>query len=244
MKFVRLYGREKKKKYMSINKILKSRIWPAAWQVFVRFYAMLILPLLAWGVDDLPGFFSNPVRMTFAIIVMLQALIGAWLVYIMPPQPKNEPPIDLAHWQIDMYHFIFILAAYGDRRTILAWAENPSVRWAGLGIYLVGVVLSVWATLTWVNHLRRETGGVQADPVFLFDGPYKLIRHPGLLSIIIYCLGFALAFRSWVGLALLIPLTAGFIHRIKNIERDLAEQYKQVWPLRRHTSKRLFPFLY
>jgi protein-S-isoprenylcysteine O-methyltransferase Ste14 len=229
---------------MSLNKILKSRIWPAAWQVFVRLYAMLILPLLAWGVDDLPGFFSNQARMAFAIIVMLQALIGAWMVYITPPQPKHEHPIDLTHWQIDMYHVIFILAAYGDRRNILAWVENPPVRWAGLCIYLAGVALSVWTNLTWINHLRRETGRIQADPALLFDGPYKYIRYPGLLCLIIYCLGFALAFRSWVGLALLIPLTAGFIHRIKNMERDFAEQYEQIWSLRRHTSKRLFPFLY
>jgi hypothetical protein len=91
---------------MALNKILKSRIWPAAWQVFVRIYAMLLLPLLGWGVDDLPGFFSYQVRMAFAIIVLLQALIGAWLVYIMPPQPKWDPPFDLTHWQIDMYHVI------------------------------------------------------------------------------------------------------------------------------------------
>jgi protein-S-isoprenylcysteine O-methyltransferase Ste14 len=205
---------------------------------------MLILPLLGWGVDDLPGFIFNPVRMAFVIIVVLQALIGAWLVYSMPPQPKQEPPIDLTHWQIDMYHVIFILAAYGDRRAVLAWVENPPVRWAGLGIYLAGVALSVWAALTWFNHLRRETGHTQADPALLFDGPYRFIRHPGLLCIIIYCLGFSLAFRSWVGLVLLIPLTIGFIHRIKNMERDFAERYKPIWPLRRHTSKRLFPFLY
>jgi protein-S-isoprenylcysteine O-methyltransferase Ste14 len=229
---------------MALKKILKSRVWPAAWQVFVRFYALLFLPLLGWGVGDLRGFFFNPVRMTFAVIVMLQALIGAWLVYVTPPQPEHEHPIDLAHWQMDMYHFVFILAAYGDRRDVLVWAENPSVRWAGLGIYLAGAVLSVWAALTWVDHLRRETGCVQVAPALLFDGPFKFIRHPGLLCIIIYCLGFALAFRSWVGLALLIPLTAGFIHRIKNMERDLAEQYKQVWSQRCHTSKRLFPFLY
>ncbi len=229
---------------MSLNNIPKNRIWAAVWQVFVRFYALLLLPLLAWGVSDLPGFFSNQVRMTFGIIVMLQALIGAWLVIIMPQQSRYEHPIDLTHWQIDMYHFIFILAAYGDRRNILVWAENPNVRWVGLGIYLTGAALSVWADLTWVNHLRREAGHTQIDPALLFNGPYKFIRHPGLLCIIIYCLGFSLAFRSWFGLALLIPLTAGFIHRIKNMERNFAEQYRQLWPLRHRTSKRLFPFLY
>ncbi len=229
---------------MSLNTILKSRLWPAAWQIFVRIYALLLLPLLGWGVNDLSGFLSNPVRRTFAVIVLLQALIGAWLVYSMPPQPEQEPPIDLTHWQIDMYHVIFIVAAYGDRRNVLTWAENPSVRWTGLGIYLLGAALSIWAMLTWVNHLRKGTGSVQADPVLLFDGPYKLIRHPGLLCLILYCLGFALTFRSWAGLALLIPLTAGFIHRIQNMERDLAQQYKQIWPLRIRMTKRLFPFLY
>ncbi len=229
---------------MLLNKILKSRVWPAARRFFVVFYVFLILPLLGWGLGDLPGFFSNQIRMTFAIIVMLQAFIGAWLAYIMPPQPKHEHPVDLSHWQIDMYHVIFILAAFGDRRNILTWAENPPVQWAGLGIYLAGAVLSVWANLTWGNHLRREAERAQVDPALLIDGPYKFIRHPGLLCILIYCLGFALAFRSWVGLVLLIPLTAGFIHRIKNMERDFAEQYGQAWHLRHQTSKRLFPFLY
>jgi protein-S-isoprenylcysteine O-methyltransferase Ste14 len=221
-----------------------TRIWTASWQIFVRFYALLLLPVLAWGVNDLPGFFSNQVRMTFGIIVMLQALVGAWFVIIMPPQPKHEHPVDLTHWQIDMYHFIFLLAAYGDRRNVLVWMENPSVRWAGLGIYLTGAALSIWADLTWINQLRMETVHTQTDSALLFNGPYKFIRHPGLLGIIIYCLGFSLAFRSWVGLVLLIPLTAGFIHRIKNRERNLAKQYKQVWSLRCQTSKRLFPFLY
>jgi protein-S-isoprenylcysteine O-methyltransferase Ste14 len=230
---------------MLFNTILKSRVWLAVWQVFVRIYAFLILPLLGWGINDLSGFLSNQVRMTFAIIVMLQALTGAWLVYIMPPQPKREhPPIDMTHWQIDMYHVIFILAAYGDKHNILVWMENRPVRWAGLGIYIIGVALSIWATFTWIDHLRKETGHVKADPVLLFDGPYKFIRHPGLLCLIIYCLGLALAFRSWAGLALLIPLTAGFIHRIKNMEKEYAEQYEKVWPLRIRSSKRLFPFLY
>jgi protein-S-isoprenylcysteine O-methyltransferase Ste14 len=143
-----------------------------------------------------------------------------------------------------MYHFVFLLAAYGDRRNIWVWAENPSLRWLGVGIYLVGAMLSVWANYTWVSHLRRNTERAYVDPALLFDGPYKYIRYPSLLYLIIYSLGFAVIFRSWTGLALLAPLTAGFIHRANNMERDFAEQYKKNWPLRRNTSKRIFPFLY
>jgi protein-S-isoprenylcysteine O-methyltransferase Ste14 len=205
---------------------------------------LLLLPLLAWGLDDLGGFLSNQTRIAFALAVVAHALTSAWLVYIAPPTPKQEKPIDLTHWQIDMYHFVFLLAAYGDRRNVWVWAENPSLRWLGLGIYLVGALLAVWTSYTWVNHLRRDTEHVYIDPALLFECPYKYIRHPILLYLIIYCMGFALAFRSWVGLALLIPLTAGFIHRINNMERDYAEQYTRLWSMRCHTSKRIFPFLY
>lgn len=224
--------------------MLISRIWSAIWQFFVRLYAFLLLPLLAWGVDDLASFFSNQIRTTFAILVILQALLGAWLAGSMPPRPNGEHPPDFTHWQIDMYHFIFILAAYGDRRNVLTWAENPAVQWTGLGIYLAGVLISYWATFTVISHLRHEETLVHVEPALLEDGPYKFIRHPGLLCLIIYSLGFALAFRSWTGLVLLIPLIAGFMHRIKNTEKDLAERYTQFWAVRRHTSNRLFPFLY
>lgn len=229
---------------MTLNKILKSRFWPATWQLFSVSFILIGLPLLAWGTDDLPGFFSNQARLSIATIVIIQALISAWLVYITPPQPKREHPVDMTHWQIDMFHFIFILAAFGDKRNILTWTENLPLRWVGLGVYLIGATLSVWANLTWVNHLHRQAERAYVHPALIFDGPYKFIRHPSLLCLIIYSLGFSLVFRSWAGLAFLIPLTGGFIHRIKNMERDFAEQYRQVWPLRRHTSKRIFPFLY
>jgi protein-S-isoprenylcysteine O-methyltransferase Ste14 len=229
---------------MSLATILKSRFWPAIWQLFRRSYTPLGLPLLAWGLDDLPGFFSNQVRIGFAVAAITQALIFAWMVYVAPPQPKHESPIDMTHWQIDMFEFIFILAAFGDRRNILTWTENLPLRWAGLGIYLIGVMLSIWANLTWVNHLRREAEHAYTEYFLLIDGPYKFIRHPGLLCLIICSLGAALAYRSWTGLALLIPLTGGFIHRINNLEKNFAEQYRQAWPLRHHTSKRIFPFLY
>ena len=38
---------------MTLDKILKSRIWPALWHLFARTFALLGLPLLAWGVDAL-----------------------------------------------------------------------------------------------------------------------------------------------------------------------------------------------
>lgn len=229
---------------MTLKDIFKSKIWPALWQLFSRSFILMGLPFLAWGLDDLAGFFSNPVRISYIVVVAIQALLHAWMTYTSPPEPPHEHRFDMARWHAYMFETIFVLSAFGDRRNILTWIETPSLRWLGLGIYLIGAALSVWANLTWVNHLRNAGERAFDDPVLLFEGPFKWIRYPSMLALIFYCLGFAIAYRSWIGLALMFPLLAGMINRINNFERIYAEQYQKIWPLRRHTSKRIIPFLY
>ena len=162
---------------MSLNKILKSRIWPALWQIFARAFILLGLPLLAWGVDDAAGFLSNPARRAYAVVAVAQVLILATIVYLTPPLPEREYPIDQAHWQMDLFEYGFILAIFGDRRNILAWPEIPALRWLGLGIYLLGAILAIWSNVTWMRNQRRGAGNALEHPVLLSDGPYRWIRY-------------------------------------------------------------------
>ncbi len=81
-------------------------------------------------------------------------------------------------------------------------------------------------------------------PVLLFEGPFKQIRYPFMVHLVFYCLGFSILFRSWIGVVLIIPLIGGIINRINNLEKIFEVQYKSIWPLRRHTSKRIIPYLY
>lgn len=207
-------------------------------------FIFLGLALLAWGVSYLKAYFLNPVRTSFAIIVMIQSLFTAWIVYASPPHAEAEHRLDLARWHAYMFETIFVLAAFGDRRGILAWDENMPLRWTGVAIYLLGLALSIWSNITWLHHLQREGGRAQEHPVLLFEGPFQWIRHPSLLSLAFYCLGFTFMFRSWVGLTLMLPLIWGIINRIHSMEKIFEMRYKRVWAMRRHTSKRLIPYLY
>jgi protein-S-isoprenylcysteine O-methyltransferase Ste14 len=229
---------------MSLDKILKSRLWPAAWQVFSRLFIMLGLALLGWGVDDLAGFLSNLVRAVFTVIVITQALLNGWMFLRIPPAPDREHQHDLEHWHYSLAELIFILSAFGDRRNVLTWSENLPLRWAGLGIYLLGSIYAIWANLTWVNHLRHKAEYACDNPVLLYEGPFRWTRYPSLLVLFFYGLGFALTFRSWVGLAFIIPLIYIIFRRISIWEKMNAVRYKKVWALRCHVSKRIIPFLY
>ena len=97
---------------------------------------MLGLPLIAWGLADLAGFFSNPVRVAIAMIVLVLALAQAWMVYVTPKQPNEanaEARSTRLKWHSTLFEIILILAAFGDRRDILTWNENQLLRWVGLG---------------------------------------------------------------------------------------------------------------
>src|SRR5215203_1987638 len=106
------------------EKILKSRLWPALNQFIATSFIFLGLAVLAWGTKDLRGFLSNPVRASFVIVVLVQALINAWMVYRTPPHPEHEHHFDLARSHSYMFETIFVLAAFGDRRYLLVWPEQ------------------------------------------------------------------------------------------------------------------------
>lgn len=229
---------------MSFDSTMKRQFWPAAGQLFARLFILLGLPLLAWGLADLAGFFANPARAAFAAAVVVQASIYAWLRYQMPPMPDREPHLDWARWHAVLFETIFILAAFGDRRGIMTWPDVQPLRWLGLGIYVLGACLAIWSGATWTRHQRRQGSGAVAEPVLLVDGPYRWIRFPYLLALALYSLGAAILFRSWVGLALMLPLIAAIVYRIHLLETLYADTYRKEWPIRSYRSRRLIPFVY
>ncbi|RPH61446.1 MAG: hypothetical protein EHM81_04235 [Chloroflexi bacterium] len=229
---------------MSLGKLFKNRIWQIAWQLFSRLFILIGLAWLAWGLDDFGGFLSNPVRLAYVTLIVAQTLFIGWLLLRIPPNPDHEQHRDLEHWHYSLVELIYILSAFGDRRNILAWVENPALRWAGLGIYLLGMIYAAWANITWVNHLRREGGSALDNAVLLTEGPYRWVRYPSLLMLAFYGLGFALAFRSWTGLAIFVPLLVTIARRASLWDKDYAARYKKAWDLRARESKRIIPFLY
>jgi len=227
-----------------LKNVLKNKLWPAVGQFLTTAFIFWGLAFLAWGPAYLAAYFSNPVRTSFAVIVAVQSLFQAWVVYKTPPHAQPEHRLDLARWHAYMFETIFVLAAFGDRRDILAWDENIPLRWVGMAIYLIGLALSIWSNITWLNHLHREGQRAKEISALIFEGPFQWIRYPSLLSLTFYCLGFTLMFRSWVGLVLMLPLIWGIINRINNVEKVFEVRYKKIWAIRRHTSKRIIPYLY
>jgi len=106
--------------------------------------------------------------------------------------------------------------------------SRDAARSSGAGVFLVGMSLFAW-TLT---HLRRGfLGEIQPVTDYLVTtGPYRYVRHPLYLSMLIALTGIAILFRSVSGLAsaFLLFLPAAACRAVLE-ERALADEFGADW---------------
>ena len=129
-----------------------------------------------------------------------------------------------------------------DRRDV--WTvDGDAVRWTGVVVLAIGVVLRLWPMFVLG---RRFSGLVAIQPghVLVTDGPYRHIRHPSYLGMILGLIGWALVFRSSVSLGagvLGFPLLAA---RIESEEALLAAHFGDAFAAYHQRTWRLLPGLY
>jgi protein-S-isoprenylcysteine O-methyltransferase Ste14 len=74
---------------------------------------------------------------------------------------------------------------------------------------------------------------------------YKFIRHPGYLGQLIIFIGISTSISNWLSiLVMLLPVTLGYLHRIKVEERFMLEQLGEEYLNYQDRTKRLIPMIY
>jgi protein-S-isoprenylcysteine O-methyltransferase Ste14 len=93
---------------------------------------------------------------------------------------------------------------------------------------------------------RRFSGLVAIQPghELVTDGPYRYVRHPSYLGMMLGLVGWALVFRSATGLAASALALLVLAVRIGDEEALLASQFGEPYEAYRRRSWRLVPGLY
>jgi protein-S-isoprenylcysteine O-methyltransferase Ste14 len=134
------------------------------------------------------------------------------------------------------------LPAYAERQ---GWwvLDGETVRWLGVFFYLAGGALRIWPIFVLG---RRFSGLVAIQPghELVTDGIYRVIRHPSYLGMIILMLGWALAFRSGLGVILAALIVPPLLARIRSEETLLRWQFADEYDAYRRRTSRLIPGIY
>ena len=203
--------------------------------------AYLGLAILGWG--GFTAFFANPART--ALVVALFVMSGVALFSAGNLSPGEHE--DRANrWVIAVFTLIALLAAYLPAytdRTGFWTFDGDAIRWIGVILFAAGGALRLWPVFVLG---RRFSGLVAIQPghTLVTSGVYGVIRHPSYLGLLISSLGWALAFRSGVGVLLAALLIPPLLARIRAEERLLRTHFGAEYDAYRARTSRLIPGLY
>jgi protein-S-isoprenylcysteine O-methyltransferase Ste14 len=209
--------------------------------ILVSILIWLGLAVAGWG--GFAGFFAHPARVALVLITLALAGLGmlsdAGLRIGVREDRGNR-------WIFIPLLIISLLAgwlpAWCDRTEFLT-LDRDAVRWLGVVLFAAGGALRLAPTFVLG---RRFSGLVAIQPghELVTTGLYGTIRHPSYLGLILMMLGWALGFRSLVGVLLALLAMIPLLARIRSEEALLAEHFGGEYAAYRARTYRLIPWLY
>lgn len=217
-----------------------SKTWLA---LFTFLSLALYLGLAIAGFGGAPKFFSHPPLTAIALITIA---LGAASLFSQGHVGGGAREDRSNRWVIAALGLLGLVLAYlpawTDSHDILT-LDGERVRWLGVFLYTLGGILR----LAPVFVLGRRFSGlvaIQPGHQLMTGGIYRIIRHPSYLGLLINAAGWALAFRSGVGLVIAALILLVVLARMSAEERLLSETFGADYEAYRARTWRLFPFIY
>ena len=199
------------------------------------------LAVLGWG--GFGPFFSNSARIALAVATVAMVVAALFSSGNLSTGEREDRS---NRWIIGAVGLIGLLSAwlpaYTDRKEF--WVlDGDAVRWLGVVLYAGGGALRLWPVFVLG---RRFSGLVAIQPghELVTGGIYSRIRNPSYLGLLVMSLGWALAFRSVVGVLLTVLLIPPLVARMGAEERLLRTQFGDQYDDYRSRTSRLIPGLY
>jgi len=201
----------------------------------------ITLTTLGWG--GWTPLVAHPARATFLAIVVVMTLVAL----VSPVNLSSGEREDVGNRRIFAPTVIGVLLLtwlmpWMDRRDL--WTlDGAAVRYGGVVVLVVGGVLRIWPMFVLG---RRFSGLVAIQPghELVTGGPYRYLRHPSYLGMLLGLIGWALVFRSSVGLIATVLGLPLLFDRIEAEEALLASQFGSAYAEYRQRTWRLVPGFY
>jgi protein-S-isoprenylcysteine O-methyltransferase Ste14 len=206
------------------------------------------LPLLGWGVTDAAGFCAQPARAAYLGMVLLLQIAVVLIDPAIGRQGEaakrliGRQRIAIPLLQV-LSIAVLLLAPWSDRWNVLVWPPWESMRYTGLAIALGGFLLMARAETALGRNFSIHVA-VRHGHELVTAGPYRYIRHPRYLGILLTDAGIILLFRSFLALVPLALLAAVILWRIHDEDVLLREEFGAEWDAYRARSWRLLPWMW
>jgi protein-S-isoprenylcysteine O-methyltransferase Ste14 len=203
--------------------------------------AYLALPILGYG--GWSAFFADPARTTAVLVTIALAIVA---MFTRGNLSTGEREDRANRWVLPVFGIIGLLAAYlpayTDHHDVLT-LDGELIRWIGVALFVVGGVLRMWPVFVLGN---RFSGLVAIQPrhTLVTTGIYRFVRNPSYLGLLVNSFGWALVFRSLVGVLLAAALIPPLVARMHAEEALLRSQFGAEYDAYCARTRRLLPGIY
>jgi protein-S-isoprenylcysteine O-methyltransferase Ste14 len=201
------------------------------------------LGLAILGLGGFVAFFSHPALIALTVVLFLLSAVAPFSAGNLSPGEREDRG---NRWVLAAFGVISLLLGYVpayDDRIELWTIDGDAVRWLGVVLFAAGGALRMWPVFV-LGHRFSGLVAIQRGHTLVTHGVYRVIRHPSYLGFLVASLGWALAFRSGLGVLLTALLIPPLLARINAEERLLRSHFGEEYEAYRRRTSRLLPGIY
>lgn len=211
--------------------------------VFTIVATLAYLGLAAAGEGGLGPFLSHPPLVALALVTLALAVVALFTRGNLSAGEREDRG---NRWVLGAFTLIALMLGYApalsDRLDLLV-VGGEGTRWAGVLLCVVGGALRI-APVFVLGERFSGLVAIQPGHELATDGLYRYIRNPSYLGLLIGTLGWALAFRSIIGILLTALTAVPLVARMQAEEALLGERFGETYAAYRARSWRLIPWIY
>ncbi len=110
-------------------------------------------------------------------------------------------------------------------------------------VEISGIALAIWAIIIMKSSKLKISPPPHQDSTLVRKGPYKFIRHPMYLSILIVFTSILISRFSYIGLAIFVSLTLNLLLKL-NFEESLLSRHFHDYDSYKTRTWKLIPYIY
>ena len=195
------------------------------------------------GAGGATAFFAHPARVALAVVCLALTVAAMLSGGNLSPGEREDRG---NRWALAWFAVVGLLSAYlpacAERREILTFGGD-GVRWLGIALFALGGALRVWPVFVLGGRFSGLVA-IQPGHTLVTTGIYAVIRNPSYLGLLVNSLGWALAFRSGVGILLTALLLPPLVARMRAEEALLHAHFGPEYDAYRARTARLIPGIY
>ncbi len=199
--------------------------------------------LAIFGEGGFSAFFSHPALDALAIATLALTVVA---LFAGANISSGEEEDRSNRWVLVAFSVIAILIAYFPAYTdrMGLWTiDGDSIRWVGVALLTGGGALRIWPVYVLGNRFSGLVA-IQHEHKLVTSGVYSVIRNPSYLGLLVSTLGWALAFRSLVGVMLAAMMIPPLVARMGAEERLLHAHFGSEYEAYCKRTWRLIPRVY